>query len=131
MDAKIARVQSAPVMKRIACLVACLGVAIGCQRSGGSTAAAVSEPYRADIENLCDAIVRSGADQLSPGERQLAIASWLAAHLQTPEGHGYLVKVQPLVGEPKAAALEAEARRVGLPRCALASEWRTPAHAAP
>jgi hypothetical protein len=115
-------------MNRIACLLVCLGIAAGCQRGAGS---AVSEPYRADIENLCDAVARSGADQLPVGERALTIANWLAAHLQTPEAHDYLIQIQPLVGEPKAVALEAEARRVGVARCALADEWHVaapPAH---
>ena len=112
-------------MKRIAQLFACLAVAAGCQRSGGS-AAPVSEAYRADIENLCDAVVKSGADRLPVGERALAIATWLAGNVKTTEGHEYLVRIQPLVGDDKATALEAEARRVGLPRCALAAEWRTP-----
>jgi hypothetical protein len=125
MDAKIERMQSTSVMNRFV-LLACLGVAAGCQRGTGSAAAPVSELYRADIENLCDEIVRSGADRLPVGERALATATWLAAHLQTQEAHDYLVRIQPLVGEPKAAALDAEARRVGLARCALADEWRDP-----
>jgi hypothetical protein len=131
MDAKIERVQSAPAMHRIACLFACLGVAAGCQRGAGTAAPPVSERYRSDIEDLCDVVVRSGADQLPAGERALALANWLAAHLQTQEAHDYLIRIQPLVGDPKAAALDAEARRVGLPRCALATEWRATAQHAP
>lgn len=123
MDAKIERVQSAPAMTRFAFLFFYL-VAAGCQRGPGGTAPPVSEAYRADIESLCDAIVRSGAAQLPAGERAPAIATWLGGHLQTPEAHEYLVRIQPLVGEPKAAALDAEARRVGLPGCALAASWR-------
>jgi len=126
MDAKIARVQSAPAMKRIAALFVCLGVAAGCQRNAGSTPPPVSEPYRLDITTLCDVLARSGADQVPPGERALMVASWLGAHLQTAEGHDYLVKIGPLVGDAKAAALEAEAARVGLAHCALADEWRAP-----
>jgi hypothetical protein len=34
------------------------------------------------------------------------------------------VRIAPLTGEPKAKALEAEARRVGLGSCALAAAWR-------
>ena len=131
MDAKIEQVQSAPAMKRIACLFVCLGVAAGCHRDGGSTAAPVPEPYRSDIENLCGAVGRSGADQRPDDERALVIASWLGAHIQTQEAHEYLARIQPLDGEAKAAALEAEARRVGLTGCALAAEWRAPARPAP
>jgi hypothetical protein len=131
MDAKIEQVQSAPAMKRIACLFVCLGVAAGCRRDGGSTAAPVPEPYRSDIENLCGAVGRSGADQRPDDERALVIASWLGAHIQTQEAHEYLARIQPLDGEAKADALEAEARRVGLTGCALAAEWRAPARPAP
>ncbi len=130
MDAKIERVQSAPVMKRIARVFACLGIAAGCQRAGG-TAPPVSEPYRQDIESLCNAMVESGADRLPAGERALPIATWLAAHLRTQEAHDYLVRIQPLTGEPKAAALDAEARRVGLASCALSAAWRVPAQPTP
>jgi hypothetical protein len=131
MDAKIARVQSAPAMQRITHLFVCLGVAAGCQREAGGTAPQVSEPYRSDIATLCEVVTRSGADQRPAGERTLMIASWLAGHLQTLEAHAYLVAIGPLVGEAKAAALEAEATRVGLAHCALAAEWRTEARPAP
>jgi hypothetical protein len=115
-------------MIRIARLLACLGLAAGCRGDAGNapTPARVLAPYTSDIENLCDAVVRSGADQLPAGERPLAIAQWLGAHLQTDDAHQYLVKIQPLEGEAKAVALEAEAQRIGLPGCALAAEWRTP-----
>jgi hypothetical protein len=125
MDDKIARVQSAHPMPRIASLLVCVCVA-GCQCKAGGTAPPVPEPYRADIAALCDVVVRSGADQVPVGERTLLIATWLSGHLQTTEAHDYLVQIGPLVGEAKAAALEAEAARVGLPKCALAAEWRTP-----
>jgi hypothetical protein len=123
MDAKIARVQSAPAMLRIASLLVCIA---GCQREAGGTAPPVSEPYRMDIATLCDVVSRAGADQVPPAERTLLIATWLSGNLKTAEAHDYLVKIGPLVGDAKAAALEAEAARVGLPRCALAAEWRTP-----
>ncbi len=131
MDAKIERVQSAAVMPAPTSSIACVFAAVvaclaGCQRDRDHAAAAVPEAYRADIENLCDVVVRSGADQRPAAERTLVIASWLGGHLTTDEAHQYLAKIQPLQGEPKAAALDAEARRVGLARCALAAAWRTP-----
>jgi hypothetical protein len=126
MDAKIAPVHSAPAMQRFAVLFAWVCAVASCQRSG-STAPSVSERYRSDIENLCDVVARSGADQLAAGERALTIATWLPSHLATAEGHDYVIRIQPLTGDAKAAALEAEARRVGLPGCALAAEWRQPA----
>jgi len=145
MDAKIERVQSAATMRRFTYVIAKRGIAVrvglgaglgislavvaACQRDAASTpppAPTAPELYRTDIENLCDVIVKAGADRLDPGERPLVIANWLAAHFQTSEAHDYLIRIQPLTGEAKAAALEAEATRVGLPRCALAGEWRGP-----
>lgn len=107
--------------------------ALGCQRDSDKPAptqsvrtAAPGSAYAKDIEALCDAVKRSGAED-DPGARQLTIANWLAANLTTPESRQFLVKIQPLVGEEKAQALETEAKRVGLPGCPLAAEWRTPA----
>ena len=111
-------------MKQIAHLLAGLGIVAGCQRATGTAAAPVEATYAADIARLCDVVVQSGADQMPAGERLLAIVNWLSSHLETQEAHDFLARIQPLTGEPKAAALDAEARRVGLPGCALAAEWR-------
>ena len=72
-------------------------------------------------------LAQSGADQLAEGERLLAIARWLPEHLETQEAHEFLARIQPLEGEAKAAALDSEARRVGLAGCALAGAWRADA----
>ncbi|HTR49471.1 MAG TPA: hypothetical protein VMJ10_02115 [Kofleriaceae bacterium] len=105
-----------------------------CQRGdAGSSASAppavshaqVTDAYRADITRLCDCVHLSGADQLT-GDRSTAIAIWLGSNITTSDAHQFLVQIQPLEGEPKARALEAEAHRVGLTGCALASEWRAP-----
>lgn len=119
-------------MKQLAWLIACALVA--CQRNetppaAGSAAAAPSSvvpAYRQDIENLCDAVARSGAAQRPASEHPLLIAQWLGANLTTEDAHRFLVKIQPLRGATKADALEAEAARVGLTGCALAAVWRTP-----
>jgi hypothetical protein len=135
MDAKIERVQSAAVMQRFACrfmrlvtcLVAGLGATTGCGHGATGSAAQVPEQYRSDIANLCDVVARSGAEQLGAGARAYTTATWLAANLKTQEARDYMIRIQPLVGEPKATALEAEARRVGLSGCALADAWRAAA----
>jgi hypothetical protein len=110
-------------MKRNAHLIAGLAVIAGCQRTT-ETAPPVSGPYRADIGRLCDVVVQSGADRIPESERLLAVAQWLPAHLETQESHEFLARIQPLAGEAKAGALDAEAHRVGLPDCALAAAWR-------
>jgi hypothetical protein len=108
-------------MKWIACLV----VAAACQRSTGE-APSVPPDYRLDIERLCDVMARSGADQLPDGDRTVVSSQWLTKNLTTPAVHDFLVRIQPLEGDPKAQALLDEARRVGLATCPLAAEWRAP-----
>jgi len=133
MDVRIPNVQS-PVMKRFAWLV----LAAACQ-SGSSSAPPpkpaaksdlprpfVTDGYRKDIDALCNVMKLSGADEQPPDARQAIIAMWLGPHITTEEGHQYLIAIQPLRGEAKAAELEGEARRVGLGGCPLADEWRTP-----
>ena len=88
--------------------------------------AAPGSDYATDIAALCDSVARSGADKVDEDARALTIANWLGANLKSAESRKFLVQIQPLVGEPKATALDTEAKRVGLSGCALASEWRTP-----
>ena len=85
----------------------------------------VTDGYRKDVAALCNVMHESGADEQPADARQAIIAMWLGPHITTEEGHQYLIAIQPLHGEAKAAELEGEARRVGLDGCALASEWRT------
>jgi hypothetical protein len=84
----------------------------------------VTDGYRNDITSICDVVKLSGADKEDPGARQAVIAMWLGPHITTDEGHKFLIAIQPLQGAAKGNALEAEAHRVGLGGCALASEWR-------
>ena len=124
------------VMKRFAWLL----VAAACQsgsssvpspkpsESSGIPRPFVSDGYRKDIDSLCNVMKLSGADQQPADARQVLIAMWLGPHITTDEGHKYLIAIQPLHGEAKAAELDAEARRVGLSSCPLADEWRTAPH---
>ncbi len=85
----------------------------------------VTAGYKADISALCDAVKLSGADDKPKDERWVTVAMWLGPNIKTEAGHEFLIAIQPLQGEAKALALETEAKRVGLPTCALATEWRT------
>ncbi len=98
------------------------GVVAACQ--SGTTAAAPSSPYTRDIGKLCDSIRLADASDKHGQERQLLVAMWLGKNLETPEAHDFLVHIQPLEGSAKASALDDEAHRVGLAKCALADEWR-------
>ena len=97
--------------------------------TGSSTIISLPKPqltdgYRADITNLCDAIKLSGAQDKPSDERWTVVAMWLGPHITTEAGREFLVAIQPLKGEAKAIALESEAKRVGLTKCELANEWR-------
>jgi predicted metalloprotease with PDZ domain len=107
-------------------LFGALGVALGgaCHKDAPRASAQVTPEYKQDITNLCDVLHLSGADQLPADSRTPTIAMWLGPHITTPAGHEFLVKIQPLEGMTKAAALDDEAKRVGLDGCALADEWR-------
>ena len=114
--------------------VCLLVVAAGCKKGKDNSqdkaaAALAAAPgsgagYTEDIAALCDVIARSAAPD--DDSRTMLIANWLAANLKTPESRQFLVRIQPLMGNEKADALEAEAKRVGLSGCALAAEWRGP-----
>lgn len=84
----------------------------------------VTDAYKQDIATVCEVVQRSGADKLPPGDRAPSIAMWLGPNIQTNAGRDFLAAIQPLTGEAKAAALELEAKRVGLSGCPLAAEWR-------
>ena len=94
----------------------------GCQR-GEADRPPPPTGYAADIARICDVVRLADADK-DPGARQLTIAMWLGANLQTAEARQFLVKIQPYQPGPKADALVAEAKRNGLDDCALAAEWR-------
>ncbi len=86
----------------------------------------IADDYKLDIENLCNVLQRSGADQEAPAARNALIAMWLGPNIKTTAGHAFLVQIQPLQGGDKAKALEDEALRVGITSCPLAIEWRKP-----
>ena len=89
--------------------------------------ASIDPGYAADIGAICDALHRSNADRLSVSARTVTVAMWLGDNLKTAEARAFLVRTQPLVGDAKAAALETEQAKVGLPACPLAVAWRAAA----
>ncbi len=96
--------------------------------SGAEGRRGVIDPaYAADIGAICDALHRSNADQLSVSARTVTVAMWLGDNLKTAEARAFLVRTQPLIGDAKAAALEAEQAKVGLAACPLALAWRAAA----
>lgn len=85
----------------------------------------MSPEYRADIEDICEAEMRSGALQVPEGRaRQMKVAEWLGPALETREARKFLASLGSKAPAEKGNALRAEATRVGLPGCALAEIWK-------
>ena len=82
-------------------------------------------PYANDVQKICNAIHLSGADQ-EKGGASVIVANWLAGNIETTEGHGFLVELAQLAPAPKADRLDLEAKKLGLPGCALSAMWRVP-----
>lgn len=119
-------------MNRIACaallLVACQG---GDERSRApapspspSPSPTVSAAYKSDIDKLCNVVERAGATGLAEYDKIYVTSQWLPQNLETEDSRKFLIRIQPLQGAPKADALDAEAKRVGLASCPLAADWR-------
>ena len=89
-----------------------------------AVAASDDKTYAEDIGRLCDSMSLSGADKLEKLERVAPHSKWLGENLKNKAAQDYLIKTSPLKGEARAAAYEAEAKRVGLAGCALAAEFR-------
>jgi hypothetical protein len=97
----------------------------------GSPAAGPATPLDRDIDRICNAEARSGALEQPEGTgRQVVIAQWLGANIESDDGHQFLVTIQPLEGAAKAKALREAATRAHLPACPLADSWAPPPAAA-
>jgi hypothetical protein len=96
------------------------------QQAAVRAEAKAPDAYAGDIRRICDAVALSGAADVETTDRAFLVAQWLGSNLSTRESREFLVRIQPMTGEPKAKALVAEAQRVGLDDCALAAEWRRP-----
>jgi outer membrane protein assembly factor BamD (BamD/ComL family) len=116
-------------VKRVFLALLVLSACQSDEKSAKPAAAPAAAPsddklYAEDIQKLCDSLALSGADKLEKLERVAPHSKWLGENLKTRAAQQFLVSTQPLKGEAKASALEAEAKRVGLSGCALATEFR-------
>ena len=105
-------------------LCACQSTEKSSQKAPSNEAARADQLYADDIRKLCDSMSLSGADKLEKLERVGPHSKWLAENLATKEAQTFLVGFQQLAPDAKAGALEAEARRLGLPGCAFAAEFK-------
>jgi hypothetical protein len=87
-------------------------------------AAELTPAYQRDVERICDVVTRAGAAGLSRNDQTYLTATWLSQNLESDDARGFLARIRSLDGAAKADALDGEARRAGLTRCALADDWR-------
>ena len=97
-------------------------------RAASGPPAKVDAAYTQDIEAVCDVVARAGQGKMPDA---VTVATWTAQTLQTQDARLFLAKIQPLVGNAKADALDQEATRVGLSKCALSQLWREAPAATP
>lgn len=100
-------------------LLAVLALAAGCSGGGGG-----KSPLAADLDQICNAIERSGATDLEPADRAYTIAMWLPANV-SQAGRDWLVEWAQL-GEDKPARramLERAAKQAGVKDCPLLAMW--------
>src|SRR5688572_4295190 len=111
-----------------AAFVAALGAALGvglasCQQTDAPTDYR-STPLGRDVHRICNSVELSGVDQQPDANRQLAVAQWLGANIESVDGRNFLVALARVEGEAKVKVLEEQARRVGLATCPLSAEWK-------
>ena len=104
-------------------LVAAIALA-ACQSGSAAPPVERGSAYAKDVDKLCNALTLSGAMDQPEEARQLTVAKWLGANLETSEVHTFLVKLQGLAPADKVAALDAEAKKVGLAGCPLSKAWQ-------
>ncbi len=85
--------------------------------------ATISPAYREDVDNLCNAVERSGAAAKGDHDRVVMSAQWLGGAIATEEGRSFLVAWNQLPTAARSTALRTEAARAGLIGCPLADDW--------
>jgi hypothetical protein len=88
-----------------------------------SPVAPITDAYRADIDNLCNAMERSGAGARGDHDKVVMSAQWLGEAITTEAGVAYLVAWKQMPAAMKSRALRAEAARAGVAACPLAAMW--------
>lgn len=91
--------------------------------AASSPVAPITDAYRADIDNLCNAMERSGASAKGDHDKVVMSAQWLGEAITTDAGVAYLVAWKQMPAAMKSRALRAEAARAGLADCPLAAVW--------
>jgi len=114
------------MMSRLAPAAAAF-VALGlaaCQ--SGTTRGSGGNPFRADVERICNALSLSGADKDQTSQKTYIMAQWLNTNITSEQGHAFLIEFARL-GDDKAARvekLESTARQLGIASCPLAAQWK-------
>ena len=85
--------------------------------------ASCAPSYADDVRAICSAPALSGgAGRLDDAERLATSERWMATHARSAEGKALVAKLTMVDVDP-ASLMRAEARRVGVEECPLASEY--------
>ena len=87
-----------------------------------STAATpvVADPYRSDLDAICNAEARSGASSVAAADRPATMAKWIDAHLQTQRARDLMGALATIAPADRPAKLRAEAASNGVATCPFA-----------
>jgi len=88
--------------------------------------AQAGDPYRRDVDRICNSEAQSGALELEEGARAMHVAQWLGANIESQDGREFLASLSRADPKGKASLLMQESQRLGLGECALAKAWSGP-----
>jgi len=94
--------------------------------SANAQAAQGGDPYRRDVDRICNAEAQSGALELEEGARAMHVAQWLGSHIESQDGREFLASLSRADPKGKAMLLQQESQKLGLGDCALAQAWSGP-----
>jgi hypothetical protein len=108
-------------------LSALVVIAAACQTGGAPPPPPTkADLTRAEAENICNAVDKSGASGEEESNKAYLMAQWLAKEVVSDSGHAWLISFAKL-GDDKPArvrALVTMARAAGLPSCPLTAMWQ-------
>lgn len=110
--------------RRLAALLLVLLPACQGGSDAPSGAGKVDSAYKKDVERICDVEKLAGVAERPEENPQIVTAMWLGENLETDQARDFLATLAPLAPADKANLLRSEAKKAGLPGCALASTWK-------
>lgn len=105
----------------------CLGLGACAASQSSSEEPSTGQSYAQALGMMCDVDRLAGVDGSDPLEASSARENYLLANVENPDGIYFLTIFRSKGGNEQAKLLADEARRQGLPRCALADQLKADA----